>query len=427
VTVNHQPDIAADELERQLTGPLLRAGGPGYEEARPVWNGMIDRHPALIARCATAGDVAAVVRFAAGRQVPLAVRGGGATWGVFDAATQAHGLATTGGLISTTGIGGLTLGGGIGRLVRSYGLASDNLLRAEVVTADGHVVQASETEEPDLLWGLRGGGGNFGVVTQFDYQLHPVGPTVLGGMVLYPLERAGEVLGFWREWAGQAPDALTTMVAFISAPPGPSVPEESRFPAVAVQACYAGEPADGEALVAPLRGLGEPVADLIGPMPYTALQSMLDASSPAGLRNYWKSGYIADATDLGRAQDALIDAAATRPSPLSQIHVYHLGGAVSRAGGRTAFSPLDKAFAVNIAGMWQQPADDEANLSWARRHSAALEPFTSGAYVNFLSDHGADEVRAAYPPALYDRLARIKHRYDPGNLFRLNHNITPQG
>lgn len=453
---------ATGMLEGRLSGPLIRPADASYDEARRVWNGMIDRHPALIARCATADDVAAVVRFAAEEDLVLAVRGGGhnvaglgscdggivadlsdmaevhvdpgkrvaevgggATWGVVDAATQAHELATTGGLVSSTGIGGLTLGGGIGWLMRSAGLTCDNLIGADLVTAQGKPVHVSEEDDPELLWGLRGGGGNFGAVTSFTYRLHPLPTTVLAGMALYPIDKASEVLGFWAEWVGSLPDQLGTMVAFLSAPPEPFVPDEHKgAPVIAVLACHGGRPEDGEPLVAPLRDLGTPIVDLIGPMPYVALQSMLDP--PAGLRNYWKSGYFTAATDLARAQAALIDAAATRPSPLSQIHVSHLGGAVARvAKDAKAFSQRDKAFALNVVGMWESPEDDEANLSWARWHHSALDAFITGAYVNFAADVGAEEVRSAYEPAIYERLAKLKARVDPTNLFRVNHNVIP--
>lgn len=453
---------AGDRLERRLSGTLIRQGDAGYDDARRVWNGMIDRRPALIARCAGASDVAATVRFAAEENMVLAVRGGGhnvaglgtcdggivadlgamgevevdparrivrvgggATWAAVDAATQAHSLATTGGLVSSTGVGGLTLGGGIGWLMRSYGLTCDNLVGADLVTAEGELVRVEEDGEPELLWGLRGGGGNFGVVTRLDFSLHPLPQTVLGGMVLHPIERAPEVLEFWTEWAGTLPDELTTMAAFVSAPPEPFVPDELKgSPVVAVLACYAGRPEDGERLVAPLRAVAEPAVDLLGPIPYVALQSMLDP--PAGLRNYWKSGYFAGAADLVRAHAALVDAAATRPSALSQIHVSQLGGAVSRvAGDATAFSRRDKAFALNIVGMWEDPAADEANVSWARWHHCALEAFVSGAYVNFAADAGAEDVRSAYEPGTYRRLARLKARVDPTNLFRTNHNVVP--
>lgn len=453
---------ATDMLERRLSGTLVRQGDGGYDEARRVWNGMIDRYPALVARCAGADDVAAVVRFAAEEDLVLGVRGGGhnvaglgtcdggivadlaamaevhvdpdrrtarvgggATWGVVDVATQGHELATTGGLVSSTGVGGLTLGGGIGWLMRSAGLTCDNLIGADLITADGKLVHVSEENDPELLWGLRGGGGNFGAVTSFTYRLHPLPSIVLAGMALYPIDKASEVLGYWAEWVGGLPNKLTTMVAFLSAPPEPFVPDEHKgAPVIAVLACYAGLAEDGQALVAPLRELGEPIVNLIGPMPYVALQSMFDP--PAGLRNYWRSGYFAAAADLVRAQEALIDAAASRPSPLSQIHLSHLGGAVSRvARDATAFSQRDKAFVLNIVGMWESPEDDEANLSWARRHHSALEAFITGAHVNFAADVGGEEVRSAYEPATYERLAKLKCRVDPTNLFRVNHNVVP--
>jgi FAD/FMN-containing dehydrogenase len=456
----------ASRLREALGARLLRRGAPGYEEARPVWNGMVNRYPELIAQCATTEEVASVVRFAAEAALPLAVRGGGhnvaglgtceggvvadlslmrrvdvfperlvavaqggCTWAEVDAGTTAHGFATTGGLISTTGIGGLTLGGGIGWLMRSGGLTCDNLLSAEVVTADGQVTRASERENPELLWGLRGGGGNFGAVTSFEYHLRPVPPEILGGVVLYPLDQGADIVGFWAEWAPSAPEELTTMVAFVAAPPLPFVPEQYHFtPVTAVLACYAGRPEEGEALVRPLRDLGGRLAEHVGPMPYTVLQSMLDEGAPRGLRNYWKPAYFASPREMAAARDALVEAAASRPSPLSQVHLHHMGGAVARRDvAHSAFGSRDAEFALNIIGMWQDAADDEANVSWARERFSAVEPFTRGAYVNFLSDTGSADARSAYPPATYARLAELKRRYDPSNLFHINHNIIPAG
>jgi FAD/FMN-containing dehydrogenase len=451
-------------LQEVLGERLLGPASAGYEEARKVWNGMIDRRPALIAKCASTNDVVEVMRFAAEARLPLAVRGGGhnvaglasvdngvvadlslmsavrvdarrrlatagggCTWGRFDAVTAEYGLATTGGLISTTGIGGFTLGGGIGWLMRSGGLTCDSLVAAEVVTADGRVVRASPEEDPDLLWGLKGGGGNFGVVTSFEYQLRPLPAEILGGAVLYELDNAKEVMDVWREWAGGAPDELTTLAAIVSAPPLPFVPEQYHFaPVVGLMACYAGAPSDGKPLLEPLRHIGTPAAEHVGPMSYTVLQSMLDASAPAGLRNYWKPGYLAGPHELSLAQGVLIEAGASRPSPLCQVHVHHMGGAVARANpDSTAVGFRDADFAFNIIGMWQGPSDDAPGRSWVRDHFAGVEPFARGAYVNFLADDDPGSARTAYPPATYARLGDLKRRYDPGNLFHVNHNIPP--
>jgi len=455
---------ALRSIEAALGDRLLRPGSDAYERARRLWNAMVDKRPAFISRCTSSGDVAMTVRFAAEEGLSLAVRGGGhnvgglgsveggvvadlslindvevdgesrtaragggCKWALFDSATAALGLATTGGLISTTGIGGLTLGGGIGWLMRSGGLACDNLVGAEVVMADGAVVRTSERNEPDLLWALRGGGGNFGVVTSFEYRLRPLPPQILGGAVFYPLEQAAQVLDEWGDWVSYAPDELTTMAAFVSAPPLPFIPAKYHFaPVVAIAACYAGPPAAGEAQVAPLRQLGGALADALGPVPYTALQSMLDDSAPAGLRSYWKPGYLAGRAELAHAERGLLQAAASRPSPLSQVHVHHMGGAVARVSpDSSAVGFRDAEFAFNIVGMWQGEEDDEANLSWARKHFSMVEPVTVGAYVNFLADAGAEATRSAYPSQVHDRLSRLKRRYDPENRFRVNHNILP--
>jgi FAD/FMN-containing dehydrogenase len=450
-----------DRLAETLHGRLVRPSDEAYGDARHVWNGMIDRYPTAIARCADADDVAASVAFGREHGLAIAVRGGGhsvaglgvadnaividlgdlrttaidpaartvqagagLTWGGFDAATQAVGLATTGGMISTTGIAGLTLGGGIGYLMRKHGLACDNLIAAEMITADGARLRASADENPDLLWGLRGGGGNFGVVTSFEYRLHQV-DTILGGMIMWPADRAADVLGFYAEYAAAAPEELTTLAAFVTAPPAPFVPEELRLQAVvAVVVCWSGDLAAGERAVAPLRAFGSPAVDVVGPMPYAALQSMLDEGAPAGLRNYFKSGY------LGQLDEAAIDviraAAASRVSPMSQIHIHQLGGAVARQDPSTsAFSHRDAAYAVNVIATWSRPSQDRANIAWARDAFSRLAPLTEGVYLNFLGDEGESRVRAAYDHPAWDRLVELKRRFDPDNVFRLNQNIAP--
>jgi FAD/FMN-containing dehydrogenase len=446
---------ALQGFTREFLGEVFRPGDERYDEARRVWNGMIDRRPAVIVRAANTEDVRRAIAFARAQGLPVAVRGGGhnaaglavcddglvidlsamrrvgvdpvhriawvdggATWAEVDAATQAHGLATTGGLISTTGVGGLTLGGGIGWLMRRHGLASDNLIGAEVVTADGRIVRASERENADLLWGLRGGGGNFGVVTMFEFRLHPVGPTVLGGLLAHPLARAGEALRFYRDFVAGAPDELTVFAVLLVNPEG--------VPIVAFIPAYIGPIEDGERLLRPLREFGPPVADQVGPLPYTALQSMLDDGFPSGQQVYWRGDFL---SELG---DTLIDEAVARfaaaPSPLSALVVEQMGGAVARAGrDATAFDHRDASFNLAVIGRWSDPADAERNIAWTRGTTDAIRPFTSGgAYVNYLGvGEGADRVRAAYGPEKYARLVALKNTYDPTNVFRFNQNIPP--
>lgn len=457
-------DLRSDAmaLARSLDGTVVVRGDDDYEEARRVWNGMIDRRPALIVRCKSRADVVASVNFARDNALLVAVRGGahnvagfgtcddglvidlssmkaitvdpvartataepGCTWADFDQATHAYGLATTGGLVSTTGIAGFTLGGGIGWLMRAFGLACDNLRAAEIVTADGRQVRASARENPELLWGLRGGGGNFGVVSAFEYNLHPVS-TVLGGLVLHPAGRATEVLRFLRDFAATAPDELTVLAAFITAPPAPFVPAEMHFqPAIAIAVCYAGDAASGEHALRSVRAFGPPAADVIGPMPYPALQAMLDETAPYGLQNYWKSAFLGELSDA--AIDVLVARAAAMRSPLAAIHVHQLGGAVNRLPGEaSAFVNRDSPFVVNIVGTWQDPADSDANIAWARETFDALAPHAAGgAYINFMGEETQDRVRAAYGSAVYDRLRNLKREYDPHNLFRLNQNVRP--
>jgi FAD/FMN-containing dehydrogenase len=436
--------------EPRIEGQLLRPGDDGYEQARRVFNGMVDRRPALIARCASAQDVAAVIESARQSGAPLSIRGGGhnvagnavagggvmidlsdlrsvrvnaeagtataepgATWFDFDHTTHAHGLATTGGLISSTGVAGFTLGGGIGWLVRKHGLACDNLIGAEVVTADGRMVEADE----DLLWGLRGGGGNFGVVTSFRYQLHPL-REVVGGMVAHPRDRARQVLRFFRDLCQEAPDELTLIAALMTAPDG--------HPAVAIAACHAGQMDEGQRILKPLREFGPPVVDHIEVMPYPVLQSALDPTAPWGSRNYWKSDFMPELSD--RAIDLLVEQASGMRSPLSQVHVHHLGGAMGRRPvAATAFPSRDAGFVYNLIGCWMSPEDDEAGMAWARGAFEAMRPVSAGsAYVNFLGEEPVERVRAAYR-ANYERLVALKRCYDPDNLFRLNHNISPSG
>jgi FAD/FMN-containing dehydrogenase len=458
-------DATVAELAESLDGRVVRAGDPEYETARHIWNHAIDRHPLLIARAASTADVAAVVRFAVSEGLPIAVRGGGHSvagfstcdggivldlsamnavrvdvtqrravtgggtlWSVFDAATQAHGLATTGGLISSTGLGGFTLGGGIGYLVRAYGLTCDNLLAAEVVLADGSIVRSSADGNADLFWALRGGGGNFGVVTSFELALHPVGPIVLGGPIFFPGEAAADVLGGWRDVIDGAPDELTTVLALTTAPPAPFIPEEWHGrKAIVVAACWAGEVAEGEPVLAPLRTLARPIADLLGPMPYVQLQSLLDAGWGPGAANYFTAAFVDHLSDSAADTLAGFHAVAPEPPVQAELHVHQLGGAMAKppAGG-TAFAQRHHPFVVNCIARTAAAAGLPPHREWARSARDALAGFGDGAvYVNFAGEAGADKVRAAYPPDTYRRLQEVKHRYDPTNVFRFNHNIAP--
>lgn len=442
-------ETTIQDFQASLRGQAVLPGDADYDEARKVWNGMIDRRPSLIARCAGVADVSRAVRLARNQNLLLAVRGGGhnvagagtcdgglvidlspmkavlveskrsivrvepgATWKDFDEETQKYGLATTGGLVSSTGVAGFTLGGGIGWLVRKHGLACDNLLSAEVVTADGQLVRASADENPELLWGLRGGGGNFGVVTAFEFALHPVS-TVVGGIVAHPLPRAREVLQFYRDFIATAPDELTTIVIFATTPEGHQI--------IGIAACYAGPVEQGEEVIRPLKEFGPPVMDMMGPLPYTALQQANDPTAPAGLQNYWKAAFLQDLSD--EASDAIIESATNATSPLSMIHIHQLGGAMNRvAADAAAFGHRDEGFVVNIIGTWPTPVDNDKHIDWVRDLFSALQPYAHGAYINFLGDEGQERVRSAYG-SNYERLVALKHKYDPTNLFRLNQNI----
>lgn len=447
-------DRAVDAFRSHLRGEVLRPGEPRYDDARRVWNAMVDRRPALIARCTSPEDVIAAVRFGREHGMLISVRGGGhnvaglavaegglmidcapmkgiavdpakrtaraeagVLWGEFDAATQAHGLATVGGVVSTTGVAGLTLGGGQGWLTGKHGLSLDNLHAAEVVTADGELVRASAKEHSDLFWALRGAGANFGVVTSFEFSLHAVGPTVLGGMVLHPLSKAREVLCFYREFAAGQPDELTTYAALLTAPDG--------NPVVAMACCYAGPLDKGEQAVAPLRRFGLPVADLIGPMPYTAVQGMIGQAFPAGRRNYWKSTLLREIPD--GVIDTVVDFAERVPSPLSAIVFADTHGAYGRvAPDATAYAHRDLPFDLVVLASWTESGDDGRNATWTRGLYEAVRPFApGGVYVNDLDgDEGQARVREAYGRN-YARLAELKKWWDPDNLFRANHNIAP--
>jgi FAD/FMN-containing dehydrogenase len=347
------------------------------------------------------------------------------TWSELDRETQAFGLAAPGGLISTTGIAGLTLGGGIGWLARKYGLSSDNLLSADIVTADGKVLMVSAKQHADLFWAIRGGGGNFGVVTSLEYRLHPVGPMVMGGMVLHPIERARDVLNFYRTYISTAPDELSVFPAFIIVPPLPVVSAELHgTAAIALAVCYAGDVRMAERVVQPLRAFGPPSADLLGPMPYSALQSLFDDSAPYGVYNYWKSDYLSELSD--EVIDVLVRHTALLPTlfPLTTVHVYPLGGAIGRVGVRkTAYAHRRARFSAIVIATWRDREQSEMHIQWARGLWQAMRPFaTGGVYVNFLGEEGDERVRAAYGDN-YQRLVAVKHRYDPDNFFQLNQNI----
>jgi FAD/FMN-containing dehydrogenase len=447
-------------------GDLIASDHPDYDEARAVWNGNVDRRPRLIARCSGTADVAAAVRFARARDLEIAVRGGGhnvagtavcddgmvidlsamravsvdtvertahvqagALWGDVDHETQAHGLATTGGIVSHTGVGGVTLGGGIGWLMRKHGLTVDNVVEAEVVTADGEIIRASADDHPDLFWALRGGGGNFGVVCSFRFALHPVGPTVIAGPVFWSAEDTADVLRFYREFVTDAPDELGNVVRLGTIPPLPDVSEELHFrPAIAVASCYAGPVGDGEAAVRALREFGTPLVDLVGPTFYVDHQSGIDDTVPRGWHYYWK------ATDLTGLSDEVIDIVAEHAyratSPRSYVAMFHLGGAVSRVPrDATAHPGRDVDYRISIDAVWLPEEDDSVGvteMAWARAFLAALQPHRAGVYVNFLdSDDDRGRVREAYGDDTFRRLAEVKAKYDPENVFHNNKNIRP--
>jgi FAD/FMN-containing dehydrogenase len=444
-------------------GELLRPHDAGYGQARCLWNGAIDKRPAVIARCTGAADVRAGIEHARASGLPLAIRGGGHNvagtascdgglvvdlspmkdvrvdpasrsawaqagllWGELDQATQRFGLATTGGIVTHTGVAGLTLGGGIGWLMRKHGLTCDNLLAVELVTADGQLLRADGREHPELFWGVRGGGGNFGVVTAFQFRLHQVGPQVVAGPVLYPAEQAGQVLRRYRDWAADAPDEVSTVVNLRLAPPLPIIPERLHgVPVVTIVCCYAGaDAARGERLLEPVRRLATPLLDLVTVKPYAAHQATFDATVPHGLHYYWRSHYLDELGD--GAIDSLVDHAWSHRSPRSYTIMFQLGGAVRRVPDEaTAFSGRGAGYALNINAVATDRDSYPEQAAWARRMWEAMRPHGNGVYVNFLDREGNDRVRAAYGEAKYRRLAALKRAWDPDNLFRLNQNITP--
>jgi FAD/FMN-containing dehydrogenase len=362
---------------------------------------------------------------------PQARRGraeAGLTWGELDAVTQEYSLAVTGGRVSTTGIGGLTLGSGSGWIERKYSYAADNLLSVQIVTADGQIRTASESVNPELFWGIRGGGGNFGVVTSFEFRLHPLGPTVLAGLLLYPVSMASAVLRNFRQVMADAPDEVGGAVALITAPAADAVPGPVRGqPVAGLVVSYAGPPEDGEKVLAPLREFGPPAADLVQPMPYVALQRLIDDSNPMGRRHYWAGDFLTALPD--EAIEVICRRHLSAASPHSQILVIPGGGAIAGIGeDRMAFGQRQAPFNLHVLSVWQDRRDDEANIAWARELGTAVKPFTTGrAYLNFIGDEGEGRVRAAFGPQAYARLQALKDRYDPQNLFRLNQNIQPSG
>ena len=450
-------ETAVADFKKSLRGQVLRPGDDGYEGARKIWNGMIDKRPALIARCASDADVIKCVNFDRATDLVVAVRGGGhniagnavcegglvidlsamktirvdshnrtaradagVTWGELDRETQAFGLATTGGQVSTTGIAGLTLGGGWGWLARKYGLSSDNLLSVNIVTADGTLRTASATGNADLFWGVRGGGGNFGVVTSFEYQLHPVGQ-VVGGFVFYPFAIAREVLQRYRELTHTAPDELAADAVLLTLPDGTKV--------AGIAACYCGPVAEGERRLQSLKTFHTPLVDQLGPTSYIAVQTMLDGSYPAGTPHYWKSTFLRDVDD--KVIETMIARCTTPPSPMCHALLeYQLGGAVGRVDrDATAFAARDAQHAFVALGVCAEPAEATGCVQWARDFWAEVQPFsTGGVYVNYLgpeADEGPERLKAAYGPEKYARLQALKDKYDQTNLFRLNQNIRP--
>jgi FAD/FMN-containing dehydrogenase len=453
-----------EALRTGLAGEVMLPADTGYEECRKVFNSMHDKRPGVIARCASTADVVSAVNFAREHKLVVAVRsgghsvaglsvcdggilidlaglkkidvdpsaktarcGGGVLWGEFDAATQQHGLHTPGGRVTTTGVGGFTTGGGYGWTSSKYGLTCDNLISAEVVLADGRVVRASEREHQDLFWGIRGGGGNFGIVTEFEYRLHPLGPLVLAGLALWPMERATEVLRAWRDYVDAAPHELSTGCATVTAPPEDFVPAGMRGQvALGLVAMYVGDPGAGAKVMQPLKDL-RPAVDLIQPMPYTAFQAIIDPMAPKGLRNYWRGEYLNSLSD--DAIDTYVRHASELTKaggPLSQAIIFRIGQAVSAVPDEaTAFSHRDAEYLFHPITVWQQPEHDERLIAATRAFCEAMSPYsTGGAYLNFTPEN---RVRDAYGAVKYERLVAVKGRYDPQNLFRLNQNIKPAG
>jgi len=451
-----------EDFKAHFQGEVFLPDDARYDEVRQIWNAMMDRRPGLIARCVSPEDVVQAVRLAGKHNLLVSIRGGGhniagnavcddglmidlslmkkvqvdrnarrasvepgCTLADFDAAAQVHGLATPLGINSTTGVAGLTLGGGFGWLSRKHGMTVDNLLSADVVTADGNPVHASETENDDLFWGLRGGGGNFGIVTSFEFQLHPVGPDVLSGLIVFPFDEAKSVLTQFARFTETMPDDLAVWMVTRKAPPLPFLPEDVHGKEIVVLAlCYAGDPVEGEKLIEPLRGFGTTLGEHIGVQPYTAWQQAFDPLLTRGARNYWKSHNFSQLS--AGAIDAIIEYAGRLPSPQCEIFVATIGGQTARVAPEAmAYSGRDANYVMNVHARWESAAEDERCIGWAREFFAKSQPFASGgAYINFLTQDETDRIAFAYG-ATYDRLVELKKKYDPTNLFRMNQNIKP--
>lgn len=455
-------ESSVNELKTHFQGHVLRPDDADYDEVRQIWNAMVDRRPALIARCAAPEDVVQAVAFARQHQLLVSIRGGGhniagnavcddglmidlslmknvevypatrrarvepgCTLADVDVATQLHGLATPLGINSTTGVAGLTLGGGFGWLSRKHGMTVDNLLSADLVTADGRQVHASEIDNADLFWGLRGGGGNFGVVTRFEFQLHPVGPDVLSGLIVFPFEQAKSVVTQFARFTEKMPDALNVWMVARKAPPLPFLSESVHgTPIIALALCYAGDPAEGEKLITPLRGFGTAHGEHIGVQPYSAWQQAFDPLLARGARNYWKSHNFSQLSD--GVIDTLIEYVGTLPTPQCEIFIGTIGGQTARVAPEAmAYSSRDANYVMNVHGRWESADDDARCIDWAREFFAKTQPFaSSGAYINFLTQDESDRIAFAYG-ATYQRLVTLKKKYDPTNFFRMNQNIKP--
>jgi FAD/FMN-containing dehydrogenase len=454
-------DTNIEKLASGFQGRILRPGDAGYDDARAIFNGMIDRRPAVIAQPATTEDVQKAVRFGrenglltsvkggghsasghaiadGGLEIDLsllkaitvdpekraAVAEGGVCWGEFDAATQAHGLAVTGGRVPSTGIGGLTLGSGSGWLERKLGYTVDNMIGAEIVTADGEILHASESENTELFWGLRGGGGNFGVVTKFEYRLHPIGPMVFGGMLIFPRPRAAELLKAYRDFIEKAPDDVGGAVALLCAPPMDFVPQPMHgMPILAIIVCYTGKPEDGEAAIKPLLDL-QPVMNMTQPMPYVEVQKLIEEGNPPGRRQYWKADMYPELPD--DAIEALAGSSNEPASPMTAIIVQPTSGAVQKVpDDATAIGWRSAKWAIHVLGTWEDPAEDDKQIAWVRDVHGAVQPWAQkGAYLNYLMDEGQQAVEDSFG-AQYKRMVALKNKYDPTNFFRMNQNIAP--
>ena len=455
-------DAEVEAVQENIRGKLIEPDNPEYDEARTIWNAMIDRHPGLVAQCTGVVDVITAVNFARDRDLLVAVKGGGhnvagnavcddglvidlsamngvrvdpeamtvrvsggATMGDLDHETQAFGLATTGGIVSTTGVAGLTLGGGLGRLDREFGLTIDNLLSADVVTADGELVRASDDEHPDLFWGLRGGGGNFGIVTSLEFQLHDVGPDVLAGRVIHPIEAATDVLHFYSEFMADAPDEVQCSAIFSQVPPFPEFPEQLHGQTVLILVPFCSSASDeAEKLLKPVRTFGDPIADTVRPQPYTMFQQSADELFQDGHRNYWKSHFMNDLS--GAAIDSIVEHATPIPTPFTTVFFEWMGGTIRRIDpAATAFPHRDAAFSFTVAPKWTDLGRDDELITWAREFHEAIDPHAAdGVYVNYLDNDEESRVQTAYGER-YERLVDLKNEWDPENLFRMNQNIKP--